>query len=87
MEKLTFEIPDDLAGQLQPYQDRLKEVMALGLLQLKTQEALTLYSRGLVSLERAAEIAGVTRNEIVRQARAQGLQPQWSEEMAQADLA
>jgi predicted HTH domain antitoxin len=65
----------------------LREVILLGILQLKTQEALNLYSKGLVSLARAAELAGVSRLEITRQARASGIQPRWSEEMAKEELA
>ncbi len=87
MERLTVEIPDDLAIELHQYRDRIREVIALGLLQLKAQEALALYARGVVSLERAAEIAGLSRQEMVHQARAQDIQPRWTEEMAQAELA
>lgn len=87
MERLTVDIPDDLALELHQYQDRIREVLALGLLQIKAHEALALYARGVVSLERAAEIAGLSRQEMVHQARAQDIQPRWTEEMAQAELA
>jgi predicted HTH domain antitoxin len=87
MQQMVLEVPDELAQKLGPYQDRLKEVMLLGLLQLKTQEALLLYGRGLVSFARAAELAGLSRSDMARQARAFGVKPRWSEQMVQEELA
>lgn len=87
MEKLVIEIPSELAEEFKPYQDKLRELFLLGLLQLKVQEALLLYRRGLVSFERAAELAGLSRQEMIRQARAFGIRPRWSEQMVQEELA
>lgn len=87
MEKIVIEVPDELAQEFKQYQDRLREVLLLGLLQLKVQEALLLYNRGLVSFSRAAELAGLSRQEMIYQARAFGVQPRWSEQMAQEELA
>jgi predicted HTH domain antitoxin len=86
MEKMVIEIPDELVQEFKLYQDRLREVILLGLYQLKVQEALMLYSRGLVSLSRAAEMAGLSRQEMIRQARASGIKPAWSEQMVQEEL-
>lgn len=87
METMMIEIPDELVQEFKPYKDRLREVFLLGLLQLKVQEALLLYRRGLVSFARAAELAGLSRLEMIRQARAFGVQPRWSERMVQEELA
>jgi predicted HTH domain antitoxin len=87
MEKLIFEIPEDISEKLQPYKDKFQELVLLGLQQLKIQESLLLYSRGLVSLGRAAELAGLSEMEMIRQARAAGVQPRWSDEMLQEELA
>jgi len=87
MQKVMVEIPDDLVEQFRPYQDRLKELMLLGLLQVRTQEALLMYRRGLVSFARAAELAGLSQSELIRQARAFGITPRWSEQMAREELA
>lgn len=87
MEKVTVEIPAGLVAEYEQYQDRLREVILLGLLQLKIQEALLLYKRGLVSFARAAEMAGLSRPEMIRQARAFDIQPRWSEQMVQEELA
>ena len=87
MHKMVIELPDDVAKQFDPYQDRLKELMLLGLRQIKAQEALTFYQQGLVSFARAAELAGLSRSELIQQARALGVKSRWSEQMAQEELA
>ena len=87
MEKVVIEIPAELVQEFSLYRDRLREVILLGLLQLKVQEALLLYRRGLVSFGRAAELAGLSRQEMMRQARAFGVQPRWSEQMIEEELA
>lgn len=87
MQRLVIELPDDIARQVKPYEDRLQEMVLLGLSQLKSQEALLLYSRGVVSFARAAELAGLSRTEMIRQARALGIEPSWSEQMVTEELA
>jgi predicted HTH domain antitoxin len=87
MRQIVLELSDDLARQIGGYQERLQELVLLGLSQLKAQEALTLYTRGIVSFARAAEIAGLSRPEMVRQARALGIRPRWSEQMVEEELA
>lgn len=87
VQNVVIEIPAELAEEFKPYQNSLREVLLLGLLQLKVQEALLLYRRGLVSFERAAELAGLSRQEMIRQARAFGVQPRWSERMVREELA
>lgn len=87
MEKIVLEIPADLMEEVRPYQDRLQEVLRLGVLQFRIQEALFLYQRGLISFARAAELAGISQQEMVRQARAFGIHPRWSEQMVREELA
>ena len=87
MQQMTIEIPDELVVQFAPYQDRLRELMLLGLSQIKAQEALAFYSRGLISFARAAELAGLSQADLIRQARALGLNPRWTEGMVQEELA
>ncbi|NTU62331.1 MAG: antitoxin [Chloroflexi bacterium] len=87
MQKMIVEVPDEVVAQLKPYQDRLPELMLLGLHQVKAQEALLLYNRGLISFARAAELAGLSRSEMIGQARAAGIKPRWSEQMVHEELA
>ncbi len=87
MTQITFELADDVMRAIGPYQGRIQELVLLGLAQLKAQEALALYTRVIVSFARAAEIAGLTRTEMIRQARALGIRPRWSEQMVQEEMA
>ena len=87
MAKTTVEIPDQKMAELEAYKDRLSELLLLGLSQVKIQEALLLYQRGLVSIGRAAELADLTEQEMVHQARVVGIQPRWSETQVQEELA
>ncbi len=87
MTQITFDLPDELMREIDPYRGRIQELVLLGLAQLKAQEALALYTRGVVSFARAAEIAGLTRPEMIRQARAFGIRPRWSEQMAEEEMA
>lgn len=86
MEKLTLEISDEISEKLEPYKDKLQELVLLGLQQVKIEEALLLYSRGVTSFGRAAQMAGLTEREMIRYARAAGIQARWSEGMAKEEL-
>lgn len=87
MTKTTIEIPDERWEELQAYKDRLGEILLLGLSQMKIQESLFLYQRGLVSFGRAAELAGLPEDELARQAGAFGVLPRWSEKTVEEELA
>ncbi len=87
MAKTVVEIPDERLPELEAYKERLGELLLLGLSQVKIQEAILLYQRGVISLGRAAELAGLTEQEMVRHARALGLAPHWTERMLEEELA
>ena len=87
MEKVVIELSDELAQQVGPYKGRLDELVRLGLSQIKAQEALLLYRRGAVSFARAAELAGLSRPDMVRVARASGIKPRWSQKAVEEELA
>jgi len=87
MAKTVIDIPDQKLAELEPYKDRLGDLLLLGLSQIKIQEVLLLYQRGLVSFGRAAELAGLSEQEMIRQARAFGVFPRWSEKMAGEETA
>lgn len=86
MAKATVEIPDERLVELDGYKGRLGELLLLGLAQIKVQEALYLYKRGLISFGRASEIAGLSQQELMCQAKANGIQPRWSEKMVKEEL-
>jgi predicted HTH domain antitoxin len=84
---LTIELPKGEQEALEPYRDRLGELLRLGLSQVRIHEALLLYERRAASLGRAIELAGVTREEFIRQARAAGIGPTVDAGMAAEELA
>ena len=86
MAKANVEIPDERLVELDQYKDRLGELLLLGLAQIKVREALYFYKRGLVSFGRASEIAGLSQQELMCQAKASGIQPRWSEKMVKEEL-
>ena len=55
--------------------------------QVRIAEALLLYGRGLVSFARAADLAGISREEMIRQARAVGAGPRFSDRALDEELA
>ncbi len=84
---MMVEIPEDLVDEFEVHRDKLREIFILGLRQLKVQESLHLYREGVVSLERAAELAGISTREMIQQAIALGIKPRWSEKMVAEELA
>lgn len=86
MARTNVEVPDQLLPDLEAYKDRMGELLMLGLSQIKIQEALLIYQRGLVSLGRAAELARVSEREMIHQARAAGMSPTFNEEILSEEL-
>lgn len=86
MVKAVIEIPDERLPELEAYKDKLGELLLLGLSQMKIQEALLLYQRGIISIGRAAELSGISEQEIIRHARVLGISPRWSETMLGDEL-
>lgn len=87
MSETTVTIPAEWMRELEPYKDRLPELLLLGLSQFRLQEALALYQRGLVSFGRAAELARLPEAELARQATAIGIVPQYDEQTVGEELA
>lgn len=87
MQRVEVTLPADLAERVEQHRDRLDELIRLGLEQLQIREAIDLYSDGKVSMSRAAELVGLSREAIVRHARALAIEPLWSEEMVREELA
>ena len=81
------EIPAERLEDIERYKDKLGDLLLLGLKQMKIQESLYLYKRGLASFERAAELAGLPLEEMMVQARAYGIEPRWSDQMVEEELA
>jgi predicted HTH domain antitoxin len=86
MAKATVEIPDEQFAELSKYEDKLGELLLLGLSQIKIEQALILYKKGLVSFGRGAELAGLSQQDLMREAKARGIEPRWSEKMIEEEL-
>ena len=87
MAKATVEIPDEQYAELNKYKDKWSELLLLGLSQMKIEEALVLYQKGLVSFARGSELAGISQEDMMKQATARGIKPLWSDTMIEEELA
>ena len=81
-----LEIPQTLLEKYQIDENLLERTIEIGLKQLRIEEALALYSKGLISLWKAAEMAGLTLQEMVRHANLHGCKPRFDFRMIQEEL-
>lgn len=87
MEQLVVEVPEGLVKELEVYKGNLGEVLALGLRQIKMQQALVLFREAGVSLWKAARIAGVSLREMTQCAVSQGLRAACDDKTLEEELA
>jgi predicted HTH domain antitoxin len=85
---IQLEIPEAWLQGLDPNQaTTLHEVIRLGIYQLKILEALDIYKAGHRSIGYAAEKMGISKQDLVREARSRGIEPPFDEEIVQEELA
>jgi uncharacterized protein (DUF433 family)/predicted HTH domain antitoxin len=85
---IQLEIPEAWLQELDPdQQTMLHEVFRLGIYQLKIQEALELYKAGHGSIGYAAEKVGISKRDLVREARSRGIEPLFDQETICEELA
>ncbi|MGQ0603323.1 MAG: hypothetical protein ACT4QE_16695 [Anaerolineales bacterium] len=88
MTDLTLQLPDWLAKELsQANQEYLAKVVERGLRAVKIEEALAAYARGGITLGAAARLAEVAESELARHAYASGLEPRFSTNTLNEELA
>jgi hypothetical protein len=80
-------LPEEHLPEINEYRDRLEELLLLGLRQMKIEESLHLYTTGQATFARCAELAGLPHDEMVLYARIHGIEPQWSQQMVEEELA
>lgn len=86
-DKIILEVPSALAEELAAAsQDFLIELLERGLRESRIERALERYKQGGISFAAAAQLAGVPRSELARQAYARGMEPPYSEQMAAEEL-
>lgn len=87
MKKLTITLPDDLLDGLEGEKEKvLEEVLFEGIRFLRIKRALNKYCDGKISFGRAAELAGVSEDELARQAFSLGIEPSISEKTLKEEL-
>lgn len=87
MRTLTIDVPDELSVQLEPYRERLGDLLVLALREVKMGQGLALFQQGRVTLWKAARTAGVSLREMAQYAVAHGVRAAADEEMVQEELA
>jgi len=64
----------------------LQQIFRLGLAQYKVQRALVLYRDGVGSLGYIAEKLGLSKRDLIQEARMRGIEPAFSERTVQEEL-
>jgi len=88
MEKvITVEVPEQwLHGLDWDESAVVQEIIQLGTHQFKVRRALEMYQAGMGSLGYMAEKAGLSKRDLVREARARGILPPFDEETVREEL-
>lgn len=87
MEKtITVQIPRHWLEGVPEEPMTLQQIFRLGLYQYKVERALALYRDGVGSLGYIAEQVGLSKRDLIREARMRGIEPDFSEETVQEEL-
>ena len=88
MEKtITMEIPEDwLQGLEWGRKTVVQEIVQLGIYQFKVRRALEMYQARLGSLGYIAEKTGLSKRDLIREARLRGLEPPFDEQTLKEEL-
>jgi hypothetical protein len=87
-EKMVFEVPANLANELESAnQELFADLLRRGLRDLRIEQALERYKQGGISFAAAAEQAGVTQPELARAAYVRAIDPPYDEAMLAEELA
>ena len=87
MKTVTFRLPDYLAETLPAEESLLCEILNFGLKQFRIERAVKRYKKGGVSLEKAAELAGIPIREMISIAYAHVLEPIYDESLVKSRIA
>ena len=87
MSKVTIDFNEEvLKGFDFNNEKAIKHIFELGLTQLKIDQAIRLYKQGGMSIGYAAQLAGIPKQEMFRQARVRGIEPSFSEQTLREEL-
>jgi predicted HTH domain antitoxin len=84
---VTVEIPEQWLQDLDWQQGAvMQEIIQLGTYQFKVRRALEMYQAGAGSLGYVAEKAGLDKRDLIREARARGIEPSFDEQTVREEL-
>lgn len=87
MSKITIDFDEDLLKDFSFKDEKvIRHVFELGLTQLKIDQVLRLYKQGGMSIGYAAQLAGIPKQEMFRQARIRGIEPSFTRQTLQEEL-
>lgn len=84
---VAMQIPRHWLEGVPEEQATLQQIFRLGLYQYKVERALALYRDGVGSLGYIAEQLGLSKRDLIREARMRGIEPDFSEDTVQEELA
>ncbi|MCX6045929.1 MAG: UPF0175 family protein [Chloroflexi bacterium] len=87
MQTLIITVSDELADQLQPYQEYLDTLLLAGLREARLGQSLALFKQGHISVWKAVRLAGVSLREMIQYLNANGFKPDVDEQTIREDLA
>ena len=84
---VKLEIPNDILKDIDIKDpSQLKEILRIGIKQMKIEKALHSYREGNISIAKAAELADISLSEMIMQASARGLKPLYDEKMIEEEM-
>jgi hypothetical protein len=84
---VTVEIPERWLQDLDWHQEAVvQEIIQLGTYQYKVRRALEMYQAGVGSLGYVAEKVGLSKRDLIREARARGIEPPFDEQTVREEL-
>ncbi len=86
-ENITVQIPRNWVEGFPQEELTLQQIFLLGLKQYKIERALQFYRDGVGSLGYIAERVGLDKRDLMREARLRDMEPEFSEETVQEELA
>ena len=84
---VAMQIPRQWLEGVSEEQVTLQQIFRLGLYQYKVERALALYRDDVGSLGYIAEQLGLSKRDLIREARVRGIEPDFSEETVREELA
>lgn len=87
MSKVTIDFDKELLKDFH-IKDKnvIRHIFELGITQLKIDQVLRLYRQGGMSIGYAAQLAGIPKQEMFRQARVRGIEASFSEQTLREEL-